>query len=61
MTIDLAPYDPADYLMGEETIAAYMLASRESNDSSIIAKALETVERARRRDGSTIQETIKSL
>ncbi len=61
MRVETAPYDPAEFLTDEESIAEYLLVSRESNDPRIIAKALETAERARRLNESTIQETIKPL
>ena len=61
MRVETAPYDPAEFLTDEESIAGYLLLSRERNDPRILAKAMETVERARRLNESTIKETIKYL
>jgi probable addiction module antidote protein len=47
MTIELLPYDPADYLIDEETIAGYLSAALESNDPRVVTKALGAVARAR--------------
>jgi probable addiction module antidote protein len=41
------PYDTADYLTDDETIAAYLTESFESDDPKVIAKALGTVARAK--------------
>ena len=40
-------YDPADFLIDEETISGYLTAALESNDPRIIAKALGALVRAR--------------
>lgn len=47
MTIKTLPYDAADFLTDEETIAAYLTESLESDDPKVIAKALGAVARAR--------------
>jgi probable addiction module antidote protein len=41
------PYDVADYLTDEESIAAYLTEVLESNDPRFIAKALGAVARAK--------------
>jgi probable addiction module antidote protein len=45
--IETLAYDPADYLIDDETISGYLTAALESNDPRIIAKALGAVARAR--------------
>jgi probable addiction module antidote protein len=47
VTIKTLPYDAADFLTDEETIAAYLTESLESDDPKVIAKALGAVARAR--------------
>ncbi|HEX4319447.1 MAG TPA: addiction module antidote protein [Acidobacteriaceae bacterium] len=47
MTLKTFPWDAADYLTDDETIAEYLTAALESNDPRIIAKALGAVARAR--------------
>ena len=47
MTIKTLPYDAADFLTDEETIAAYLTESLESDDPKVIAKALGAIARAR--------------
>lgn len=47
MAIETVPWDAADYLTDDETIAEYLTAALESNDPRIIAKALGAVARAR--------------
>ncbi len=41
------PFDAADYLTDEETIAAYLSAAREDPDPEMFLRAVETVARAR--------------
>jgi probable addiction module antidote protein len=41
-------YDTADYLLGEEDIAAYLGACSEENDPALMAVALDAVARTRR-------------
>ena len=45
----MKPFDPADYLDNEETIAEYLAVAKEDPDPEIYAQALEDVERARKR------------
>ena len=47
MTVETFPFDAADYLTDEETIAEYLTLSLESGDDREIAQALQTVVRAR--------------
>jgi len=47
MTLETAPYDPAEFLGDEETIAAYLTEALKSDDPRIIAKALGAVARAK--------------
>jgi probable addiction module antidote protein len=47
MALELAPWDAAEFLTDEETIAAYLTEALESDDPKIIAKALGAVARAR--------------
>jgi probable addiction module antidote protein len=47
MALELAPWDAAEFLTDEETIAAYLTEALESDDPRIIAKALGAVARAR--------------
>ena len=46
MTLDLQPYDTADYLTDDETISYYLIEALEENDVRIFAKALSHVIRA---------------
>lgn len=45
--IKTKPYDPADFLTDNETIAAYLTEALDSSDPRYIAKALGAVARAR--------------
>lgn len=47
MAIKTMPYDAADFLTDDETIAAYLTEALESDDPRYIAKALGAVARAR--------------
>jgi probable addiction module antidote protein len=47
MSIETIPWDAADYLTDDETIAAYLTEALESNEPRYIAKALGAVARAR--------------
>lgn len=47
MTLTTKPYDAADFLTDDETIAAYLTEALESDDPRSIAKALGAVARAR--------------
>jgi probable addiction module antidote protein len=47
MTIELRPYDSAEFLSDEETIAIYVEEAFATGDPAFIAKALGTVARAR--------------
>lgn len=47
MTIELRPYDSAEFLSDEETIAMYVEEAFATGDPAFIAKALGTVARAR--------------
>jgi len=47
MPIETAPYDAAEFLTDDETIAAYLTEVLESDDPRYIAKALGAVARAR--------------
>lgn len=47
MKVETFPYDAADYLTDDETIAEYLTLSLESGDTREIAQALQTVARAR--------------
>jgi len=47
MTIRTAPFDVADFLTDDETIAAFLTEALESDDPRFIAKALGAVARAR--------------
>jgi probable addiction module antidote protein len=42
-----APYDAAEFLVGEESIAAYLAEAQARNDPQVIAKAMAAVARAR--------------
>ena len=45
--LGVAPFDPAQYLSGEEEIAEFLNASIEMNDPEVLLNALSTVARAR--------------
>jgi probable addiction module antidote protein len=47
MALKLAPWDAAEYLTDDETIAEYLTDALESDDPRIIAKALGAVARAK--------------
>ena len=47
MAIKTYPYDTTDFLTDGETISYYLTEALESDDPSVIAKALGTVARAR--------------
>ena len=47
MTLELAPWDAAEFLTDEETISAYLTEALESDDPRILAKSLGAVARAR--------------
>ena len=47
MALETVPYDSAEFLTDEETIAAYLTEALESDDPRMIAKALGAVARAR--------------
>lgn len=51
------PYDAAEFLTDEETIAAYLTDALETGDPRIIAKALGTVARARGGMAQLAEET----
>jgi len=44
---DLPDFDPAEYLKGEEDIAAYLTVILEENDPALLAAALGDIARAR--------------
>lgn len=45
--VDITAFDAAEYLKDEESIAAFLNASREMNDPAVLLNALSTVARAR--------------
>lgn len=45
--LDLTSFDAAEYLKDEESIAAFLNASTETNDPAVLLNALSTVARAR--------------
>ncbi len=47
MALEVAPFDAAEYLTDDETIAAYLTVVLEENDPAFLAKALGTVARAK--------------
>ena len=47
MALRTEPYDSADYLDDDETVAAYLTEALDSHDPRILAKALGAVARAR--------------
>lgn len=46
-SLGIAPFDPAQYLTNEESIAEFLNASIEMNDPAVLLHALSTVARAR--------------
>lgn len=46
-TFGIAPFDAAEYLKDEKSIAAFLNASRAMNDPAVLLNALSTVARAR--------------
>jgi probable addiction module antidote protein len=46
-SFEVVPFDPAEYLKDEKSIAAFLNASREMNDPAVLLNALSTVARAR--------------
>ena len=68
MAIKTLPYDPADFLTDDETIAAYLTEALASDDPRAIAKALGAVARARggmaqlaRKTGITRESLYRAL
>jgi probable addiction module antidote protein len=57
MKPEAKPYDAAEFLTDEETVAAYLTDALESEDPRIIAKALGAVARARGGMTQLAQET----
>ncbi len=57
MNPEAKPYDAAEFLTDEETIAAYLTDALESEDPRVIAKALGAVARARGGMAQLAQET----
>ena len=51
MTVNITPYDTADYLKTEEDIAGYINAVLEENDPQLLIAALGDVARARGMSG----------
>lgn len=47
MSVEIRPYDAANYLSDDETIAAYLEDAIESGEPGVIAEALGAVARAR--------------
>ena len=47
MSVNLTRFDPADYLLSEEDIAAYLAECAEGDDPALIAHALGAIARAR--------------
>lgn len=45
--LEIAPFDPAQYLQDEASIAEFLSASVEMNDPAVLLNALSTVARAR--------------
>lgn len=46
MTVEIRPFDPADYLKSEEDILYFLEAAMEGNDAKHIARALGVVARS---------------
>ena len=46
-SLGIAPFDPAQYLQDEASIAEFLNASIEMNDPAVLLNALSTVARAR--------------
>ena len=49
--VDIVPFDAAEHLKDEKSIAACLNASREMNDPAVLRNALSTVARARSMTG----------
>ncbi|GAA0572220.1 addiction module antidote protein [Caenispirillum bisanense] len=47
MSITVAPFDAADYLTDEETVAEYLTAAMEDPDPAVLLAAIKDVARAR--------------
>ena len=47
MSVNLTRFDPADYLLSEEDMAAYLAECAEGDDPALIAHALGAIARAR--------------
>jgi probable addiction module antidote protein len=47
MTVNLTRFDPADYLLSEEDMAAYLAECAEGDDPALVAHALGAIARAR--------------
>ncbi|WP_397403472.1 addiction module antidote protein [Phenylobacterium sp.] len=47
MTLDLRPFDPAEYLDTPEAVAEYLAAAFETGEQAVIADALGVVAKAR--------------
>jgi probable addiction module antidote protein len=47
MTVNLTRFDPADYLIDDEDMAAYLAECAEGDDPALIAHALGAIARAR--------------
>lgn len=47
MTVNLTRFDPADYLLNEEDMAAYLAECAEGDDPALVAHALGAIARAR--------------
>ena len=65
--MELAPFDPAEYLDDDDAAAAYLSEALESNDAAFVADALGVVARARgmtrlaRETGLSRESLYKSL
>ena len=65
--MELAPFDPAEYLDDDDATAAYLSEALESNDAAFVADALGVVARARgmtrlaRETGLSRESLYKSL
>lgn len=51
MSVELKPFDAADYLDDDETIREFIVAAFEENDPDYVPIALATASRARVRNG----------
>ncbi len=56
-TVKTYPYDPAEFLTDDETIAGYLTLALESEDHRVIVKALGAVARARGGIAQLAEET----